>query len=88
MNSLSTTGLKCIYGWKGQYHINGQEAGGCLFKVIVQESYIDLIATTNTIIESLSSLEKCIADNGTDITKFNTYVLSQFDALKARGEQS
>ena len=28
MNSLSTTGLKRIYGWKAQYHINGQEAGG------------------------------------------------------------
>jgi hypothetical protein len=50
--------------------------------------YIDSIATTNTIRESLSSLDKWIADSGTDITKFNAFVLSQLDALKARGEQS
>ena len=88
MNSLSTTGLQRIHGWKDQYHIDGNEASGCLFKVIVRESYIDSIATTNTIRETLSSLDKWIQDNGSDITKFNAYVLHQLDALKARGEQS
>lgn len=88
MNSLSVTGLQRIQAWRHNYIVHGREAGGCLFKIIVQESYVDSLATTNTIRLHLTNLDKWIKTNGSDVTKFNAYVNTQMATLKAHGETS
>ena len=49
MNSLSPTGIQRIQIWKEQTQVNGLDAGGCLFKVVVRESYLDSHATVSTL---------------------------------------
>lgn len=88
MNSLSTVGHQHVHNHKSEYTLKGMESGGCLFKVIVREAYVDSVATTNTVKESLTSLDQWLKDNGTDITKFNNYVLQQLAILRSRGERS
>jgi hypothetical protein len=86
MKTLSPTGLQRIQVWREQFMINGQEAGLCLLKVIVRESYLDSNATVSTIRLNLTSLDDYIRKNGSDLVAFNAYVQSQVDGLSARGQ--
>jgi hypothetical protein len=92
MNSISTSGLARIAIWKEQYilGINGQEyeSGGCLLKVIVRESYLDSNATVSSIRLELSSLDKYVEKNGSDIVEFNAHVRRLLDGLHARKAQT
>ena len=88
MNSLSPTGIQRIQIWKEQTQVNGLDAGGCLFKVVVRESYLDSHATVSTLRLNLSNLDKYIETNGSDIIAFNAYVQSQVDGLSSRGQAS
>ena len=86
MNTLSVTGLQRIQVWRDQYTINGNDAGLCLLKVIVRESYLDSNATVSTIRMNLTMLDDYIRKNGSDLTAFAAYVQSQVDGLAARNE--
>jgi hypothetical protein len=71
-----------------KYTINGVLDGICYFKVIVGLAHIDTLATVATIRISLSSLNSKIAEFQDDIVALNTFVKTQTDGLKARGEKS
>jgi hypothetical protein len=86
MNSLSTQGIQRIQVWQDQYHLNQEDSGGCLLKVIIRESYLDSNATVSTLRLNLSSLDEYIKENGSDLVAFNAYVQSQVDGLAARGQ--
>ena len=86
MRTLSVTGLQRIQVWKNQYMINGHDAGLCLLKVIIRESYLDSNATVSTIRMNLTTLDDYIRKNGSDLVAFNAYVQSQVDGLAARNE--
>ena len=88
VNSLSIQGLQRVQVWKDQYSINGLDSGGCLFKIIVRESYLDSNATVTTLKTNLANLDNYIRDNGSDLVAFNAYVQSQLDGLSARGERT
>ena len=94
MNSISSAGLARISVWKDQYSITVTvagtptpfEAGLCLLKVIVRESYLDSTATVSYLRTSLSSLDKYIEKNGSDIIDFNSHVMKCISGLSARQE--
>ena len=85
MNSLTAKGAQRIQVWRSQYTVDGMDAGACLFKIIVRESYLDSNATVSTIRLNLTNLDEYIRTNGSDLVAFNAYVQSQVDGLKARG---
>ena len=92
MHSTSTDGFKRLAIWKDQFHLviddHTYEAGLCLLKVIVRESYLDSSATTNSIRLQLSSLDEYVRQNGTDIIEFNAHVRRLVDSLAARNEST
>jgi hypothetical protein len=71
-----------------KYTINGVLDGICYFKVIVGLAHIDTLATVATIRISLLSLDSKIAEFQDNIVALNTFVKTQTDGLKARGEKS
>ena len=85
MNSLTAKGAQRIQIWRSQYTVDGMDAGACLFKIIVRESYLDSNATVSTIRLNLTNLDEYIRTKGSDLVAFNAYVQSQVDGLKARG---
>ena len=88
MNSLSPTGIQRIQIWTNDTKVNGEDAGGCLFKVVIRESYLDLNAIVTTLRLNLTNLDRYIETNGSDIVAFNSYVQSQVDGLASRGHTS
>ena len=88
MNSLTAKGAQRIQIWRSQYTVDGMDAGACLFKIIVRESYLDSNATVSTIRLNLTNLDEYIRENGSDLVAFNAYVQSQVDGLKARGHNT
>ena len=88
MNSLSPTGIQRIQIWTNETKVNGEDAGGCLFKVVIRESYLDSNATVTTLRLNLTNLDRYIETNGSDIVAFNAYVQSQVDGLASRGHTS
>ena len=66
--------------------INGNDAGLCLLKVIIRESYLDSNATVSTIRMNLTMLDDYIRKSGSDLVALNAYVQSQVDGLAARNE--
>ena len=100
-NSLSADGFKRIQTWRHQYIFVLQttdaqgnqteqeyKAGLCFLKVIIRESYLDSNATTSQMRLALSSLDRYVETNGSDIVAFNTHVRSLIDGLGARGQTS
>jgi hypothetical protein len=89
MASISTQGHERIAIWKEQYLLNiggnEYEAGVCLLKVIIREAYLDTNATVSAVRLQLSSLDKYIKENGSDIVAFNAHVRKLVDQLGARG---
>ena len=88
MNSLSTEGKRKVLVWREQYMIGSMHSGNLLLKVIVRESHLDTNATAATIRMKLSSLDKYIQTIGSDIIKFNQYVMLLTDRLSSRGQTS
>ena len=88
MNSLSPTGIQRIQIWTNDTKVNGEDAGGCLFKVVIRESYLDSNTTVTTLRLNLTNLDRYIETNGSDIVAFNAYVQSQVDGLASRGHTS
>jgi hypothetical protein len=88
MNSLSKIGRDKISLRSEEYTKEGTPSGILLLKVIITESTIDTNATTSAIRRSLATLDDYMPTIGYDISKFNRYVKSQVEALKARGKES
>jgi hypothetical protein len=92
MNALSEEGKSKILIWEAQYMVTiesgSYQSGNLLLKVIIRESHLDTNATSSSIRTKLSSLDNYIGEIGSDITKFNQYVMVLIDGLRARGETS
>ena len=72
--------------WQEDYWINNEPFSTLVFKVAVQESYVDINATITAISNRLSSLDLYTPTINNNIKLFNTYVKQQLEALAARGE--
>jgi hypothetical protein len=86
MKSISNEGKNKILIWKNQSNGGVNSSGNLLLKIIIRESHLDTNATTASIRNKLSSLDKYILTIGCDITKFNGYVRLLINCLAARGE--
>jgi hypothetical protein len=74
MASMSREGRLKISVGKENSIVNGVPSRACLFKVIIEESHIDMHATTAHIRTQLSSLDIYMLTIGSDIEKFHIHV--------------
>ena len=88
MSSLTKAGRDKITIWKELYVIGSPSlpSGALLLKLIIRESHIDTHATTAHIRASLASLDVYMPTIGSDISKFNVYLMDLLSQLHARGE--
>lgn len=86
MASLSTVGQQKVSVYRSDYEEGGINSGVLLLKVIIQVSHIDTNATTTWIRTQLSNLDTYLPTVGHDIEKFNQYVKTLLEQLRARGE--
>ena len=88
MGSLTKIGRDKITIWKELYVVGTPPlpSGALLLKIVIRESHIDTHATTAHIRTSLASLDVYMPTIGSDITKFNVYVMDLLSQLNARGE--
>jgi len=96
MNSIDVDAKNKILVHKKEYHLrdpsfpdsDSKPSGVLLLKLIIRESHVDSNASTTAIRTKLSKLDEYMAKSGSDITKFNQYVLLLLSALSARGERT
>jgi len=93
MASLTADGKRKVLLQKQHWNIVDDDgithrSGVALLKTIVRISYIDTNATVLSIREALSSLDQYMVEVSSDVEKFNEHVVSQLNALAARGEDS
>ena len=88
MNSVSREGKSKITMWKKDYWLNGYSSGNLLLKVLIRECHMDTNATIGSIRQKLSNLDTYLPTVGYNISKFNMYVSSQVEQLRARGQYS
>ena len=69
-----------------EFTTGGTEVGTLLFKVVVEESYVDTQATTMAIRQQLSVLDKYLTKVGGNITEMNLKVKLLLSQLTARKE--
>ena len=90
MGSITVTGQQRLANQKGSFNLEiagtSYQAGLCLLKLIIQESYLDSTATVNTTRYRLSSLDSWVQQNGSDITALNAHINGLINVLNARGE--
>ena len=85
MNSLSKVGKDQVRIWENDYMVHRCPLGLVLLKVIIWESPLDTNATTSKIRTKLSSLDTYIETIGSDIVKFNSYIIHLLENLHAWG---
>ena len=85
MTSLSTSGQSKVLCHNKQYLIGPHFSGLLLLKIIIRESCVDTQATAATIRTRLSTLDTYMGEIGSDITKFNGYVMMLVEMLNTRG---
>ena len=88
MNSLTKEGKAKLNINDDQYTFGRRQAGACLLKVLIRESYLDSNATSSMLRIKLANLDEYIVTVKHDIQKFNNYVKVLIEALRARGETS
>ena len=86
--TLTKEGEASVMLKQEDFTVLGTPSGVALLKVVINESYIDTNATTRTIRDNLAALDTYMVKIDSDILKFNSYVDSLLDSLKARGEST
>ena len=79
MNSSTNADKAKVRAWEDQYTVGDKMSGVLLLKVVIRESQLDTNATAMNIREKLSSLDTYLPTIGSDIEKFNLYVLNLVD---------
>jgi hypothetical protein len=93
MSSLTPEAKKKIMIWSDpQYTIDAAgtkyDSGVALLKVIVRESHLDTVATTNAIRTKLCNLDTYITTVNSDIGPFNQHVKTLIQSLAARNQET
>ena len=74
MNLVTTDFTTKLVLYQEDYTINGAPIGACLFKKIVQLTYVDTVATTSHICETLMDMHLKLPTFQHDIGKFNDWI--------------
>ena len=83
---LLKVGKKKLMVWEDQYKVKGIPSGNLLLTVIIRESHLDSNATTTSIRDQLSSLDRFITTVECNITQFNARVKGLLEGLVLRGQ--
>ena len=79
-------GKKKVIVQEEKYKVKVIPSRNVLLKVIIQKSHLDSNATTTSIRDQLSSLDKLITTVGCNITQFNAHVKGLLEGLASPGQ--
>ena len=85
LNSLSSEGALKVYNRNTDFHVNGQESGILLTKVVLLESGLQTNATIMKLKAEVQELPLLMTKMGNNIEKFNQCVLSKVIGLRRMG---
>ena len=88
MNSVTTEFTTKLVLYQEDYTINGAPIGACLFKKIVQLTFVDTMATASHICEMLMDMHLKLPTFHHDIRKFNDWIQIEVGKLASRGQEA
>ena len=87
MNSATTEFTTKLVLYQEDYTMNGAPIGACLFKKIIQLTYVDTMATVPHIHETLMDMHLKLPTFQHDIGKFNNWIRIEVGKLGSRGQE-
>ena len=88
MNSVTMEFTAKLVLYQEDYMINGAPIGTCLFKKVVQLTYVDTMATASHIRKTLMDMHLKLPTLQHDIGKFNDWIRIKVGKLASRGQEA
>ena len=88
MNSVTMEFTTKLVMYQEDYTMNGAPNGACLFKKIIQLTYMDTMATASHIHEPLMDMHLKLPTFQHDIGKFNNWIRIEVGKLASRGQEA
>ena len=88
MNSVTMEFTTKLVLYQEDYTMNGAPIGACLFKKVVQLTYVDTMATASHIHETLMDMHLKLPTFQHDIGKFNDWIRIEVGKLASRGQEA
>ena len=88
MNSVTAEFTTKLVMYQEDYTMNGAPIGACLFKKVVQLTYVDTMATASNIHETLMDTHLKLPTFQHDIRKFNNWIRVEVGKLASRGQEA
>ena len=88
MNTVSTELTTKLVLYQEDYTMNGAQIGTCLFKKVVQLTYVDTMATASHICETLMDMHLNLPTFQHNIGKFNDWIRIEVGKLASRGQEA
>ena len=88
MNSVTAKFTTKLVLYQEDFTINGAPIGACLFKKIVQLTYVDTMATASNIHKTLMDMHLKLPTFQHDIGKFNDWIRIEVGKLASRGQEA
>ena len=88
MNSVTTEFTTKLVLYQEEYIMNGAPIGACLFKKIIQLTYVDTMATTSHIHETLMDMHLKLPTFQHNNGKFNNWTHIEVGKLASRGQEA
>ena len=88
MNSVTMEFTTKLVLYQEGYMMNGAPIGACLFKKVVQLTYVDTMATASHICDTLMDMHLKLPTFQHDIGKFNDWIRIEVGKLASRGQEA
>ena len=88
MNSVTAEFTTKLVLYQEDFTINGAPIGACLFKKIVQLTYVDTMANASYIHKTLMDMHLKLPTFQHDIGKFNDWIQIEVGKLASRGQEA
>ena len=88
MNSVTMEFSTKLVLYQEEYTMNGALIGACLFKKVIQLTYMDTMATASHICETLMDMHLKLPTFQHDIGKFNDWICIEVGKLASRGQEA
>ena len=88
MNLVTTEFTTKLVLYQEEYTMNGAPIGACLFKKIIQLTYVDTMATASHICETLMDMHLKLPTFQQDTQKFNDWIHIEVGKLASRGQEA
>ena len=88
MNLVTTEFTTKLVLYQEAYIINRAPIGACLFKKVIQLTYVDTMGTASQIHETLMDMHLKLPTIQHDIGKFNDWIQIEVGKLASRGQEA